>query len=411
MDIYMEIGSNEPCICGSGKKYKYCCLNKKIKNYNLKHSEFEMNKDFIYDIEIMSEEKRQKYLIEFTKEEYNSSYNPIFREMAKYKIDISFRNLVLGTVESIYYMMHFKKPSIPDILWSIEDLEKICESENWKIEFVRLCKEIAGFGESDTKLLCNRFERGEKIHNGEKVLLTGLLKEFFMYIKLPMMNQEKSIDYNLFRLSTQFVLEVLEKKLLPEGKYIDIVDMTVDVKNGIEIVTNYNFESSDKPIANGLPYFIALHHKKPLFNYINILNCSYPELSQKTIKELSKAIEDEMSIDEYNKEYISLNPAYLSWVNSLERELRDLFTLQFNNKKKFNNYRLEQLIDFFFEKYDFDFYSFTKKDLHEVRIIRNKITHDNYEVTLGELKSVRELIYDSNFLEYINAVKSDLESN
>lgn len=25
---YMKIGRNEPCPCGSGKKYKKCCLNK-----------------------------------------------------------------------------------------------------------------------------------------------------------------------------------------------------------------------------------------------------------------------------------------------------------------------------------------------------------------------------------------------
>ena len=25
-----KIGRNEPCPCGSGKKYKKCCLNKKV---------------------------------------------------------------------------------------------------------------------------------------------------------------------------------------------------------------------------------------------------------------------------------------------------------------------------------------------------------------------------------------------
>ena len=25
----MKIGRNDPCPCGSGKKYKYCCLNKR----------------------------------------------------------------------------------------------------------------------------------------------------------------------------------------------------------------------------------------------------------------------------------------------------------------------------------------------------------------------------------------------
>lgn len=401
----MKARRNDPCICGSGEKYKNCCLSKKINDLTLTNAEIKKDEEFISNIKIMDDEKRQKYLLTFAKEEYSSKHEPIFREIAKYKVDISFRQLVLATVETIYYMMYFKKPSIPAILWSIEDLEKICASEDWKTEFLRLCKEIAGFGESDIKLLSNRFERGEKIHEGEKILLKGLLKDFFMYVKLPMMHQKKYIDYNLFRLCTQFVLEVLEKKLLPEGKYLTIADITVDVKNGLEIVTDYKFTPSDTPMKETMPYYLALHHKKPIFNYINILNYDYSEISKKTIKELSKAIEDEMSIDEYNKEYISLNPAYLSWVNGLERELRELCILQNNNQQKFKNYRFEQLIDFFFDK-DGCSLDVTRTDIHKIRIIRNKITHDNYEVTIDELKEVRNLIYDSNFLEHINYLKS-----
>lgn len=26
-----KIGRNDPCFCGSGKKYKHCCINKPIK--------------------------------------------------------------------------------------------------------------------------------------------------------------------------------------------------------------------------------------------------------------------------------------------------------------------------------------------------------------------------------------------
>jgi len=25
-----KIGRNEPCLCGSGKKYKKCCINKEL---------------------------------------------------------------------------------------------------------------------------------------------------------------------------------------------------------------------------------------------------------------------------------------------------------------------------------------------------------------------------------------------
>ena len=28
--IGIKVGRNEPCICGSGKKFKKCCLNKEL---------------------------------------------------------------------------------------------------------------------------------------------------------------------------------------------------------------------------------------------------------------------------------------------------------------------------------------------------------------------------------------------
>jgi len=33
----MKIGRNEPCPCGSGKKYKKCCLNKPGKTFSMDH--------------------------------------------------------------------------------------------------------------------------------------------------------------------------------------------------------------------------------------------------------------------------------------------------------------------------------------------------------------------------------------
>lgn len=29
----MKIGRNDPCICGSSKKYKRCCINKQLEGY------------------------------------------------------------------------------------------------------------------------------------------------------------------------------------------------------------------------------------------------------------------------------------------------------------------------------------------------------------------------------------------
>ncbi|MEK6189991.1 MAG: SEC-C domain-containing protein, partial [Carnobacterium alterfunditum] len=58
----METGRNEPCPCGSGKKYKNCCLNNKEKrSFNLTKGIYE--KDFLplYDLELC----KPKTFIEF----------------------------------------------------------------------------------------------------------------------------------------------------------------------------------------------------------------------------------------------------------------------------------------------------------------------------------------------------------
>ena len=39
----MKLGRNEPCPCGSGKKYKNCCLGKEYKPY-CDHSEYAKQK-------------------------------------------------------------------------------------------------------------------------------------------------------------------------------------------------------------------------------------------------------------------------------------------------------------------------------------------------------------------------------
>ena len=49
----MRTGRNDPCPCGSGKKYKYCCLNKKDKSPMILTKEV-YEKDFIsvYNLEL-----------------------------------------------------------------------------------------------------------------------------------------------------------------------------------------------------------------------------------------------------------------------------------------------------------------------------------------------------------------------
>ena len=45
----MKIGRNDPCPCGSGKKYKNCCLNKKGQYMNGGASEYEAIRNIVHD--------------------------------------------------------------------------------------------------------------------------------------------------------------------------------------------------------------------------------------------------------------------------------------------------------------------------------------------------------------------------
>mgnify|MGYP001579657191 CR=1 FL=1 len=49
-DEITKFGRNEPCPCGSGKKYKKCCMNKKA--HGTQEDDFTLNNDFIIDNQI-----------------------------------------------------------------------------------------------------------------------------------------------------------------------------------------------------------------------------------------------------------------------------------------------------------------------------------------------------------------------
>jgi hypothetical protein len=52
--IIKKIGRNEPCPCGSGKKYKYCCLSKDDNVIPSKQQSSSLFDSNIYDIEKLS---------------------------------------------------------------------------------------------------------------------------------------------------------------------------------------------------------------------------------------------------------------------------------------------------------------------------------------------------------------------
>lgn len=55
----MKVGRNEPCPCGSGKKYKYCCYAKdSVKRETDKKEEPESNT--AVDEEMVAEEQKKK---------------------------------------------------------------------------------------------------------------------------------------------------------------------------------------------------------------------------------------------------------------------------------------------------------------------------------------------------------------
>lgn len=395
----MSIGRNDPCTCGSGKKYKKCCLlNETVESNTLKSLEVGTLSN-----KTMNETEKEDYLLEITKLEYDSSHAPKIRAISKYKADLSLREMVLATVEAICHMMYFKKPAISSILWNIEDIEKICNSKDLKREFVDLSKEMFNLDFSHTKTLMVRYDKGEKINEGEIVLLKGLLDDFNSYVRMPIVLQQEFVDYNFFRLHAELVLSILEKKLISENQYVTFIDLHIGVKKGIEIVSDFKLSFADEPLEVK-PYFVQVIHENELYNYLSVLKHDYPYLTTKTIRELSKAIADEKNFDEYNEEHISLNPAFLSWMISLEQELKEVFVLVFNDMK-FKNYRLEKLIDYFFEAQEFTFDDHFKTLLHEARMIRNKITHQDYEASIDDLQFVRETIYDHGLLQYLNAVK------
>lgn len=115
-----KIGRNDPCPCGSGKKYKHCCLGSKVATINRTTSKSE--KPGVSQLAIM---KFQQKLLDKPEE-----LEKIGKQIGKYSgdQDISFKDFILGS----WTLKKVSKMSTLEIIEKLESMNIDFETERFK---------------------------------------------------------------------------------------------------------------------------------------------------------------------------------------------------------------------------------------------------------------------------------------
>jgi len=100
----MKIGRNEPCPCGSGKKYKKCCIDKKVINSNLNSiyggdSLYDYHNNCLHTEEVKYKEINNKLLFLYdnykslSKKEIIDNYFIVMNFILDYAVDNNIRDV------------------------------------------------------------------------------------------------------------------------------------------------------------------------------------------------------------------------------------------------------------------------------------------------------------------------------
>ncbi|AKB75356.1 hypothetical protein MSLAZ_2095 [Methanosarcina lacustris Z-7289] len=119
-----KIGRNDPCPCGSGKKYKNCCLGRKVATTNQITSKPE--KQGISQLAIM----RFQQKLQEKPEELEKIGKQIGKQIGKYSDDqdTSFKDFILGG----WTLKKVRKMSTSDIIEKLESMNIDFEIERFK---------------------------------------------------------------------------------------------------------------------------------------------------------------------------------------------------------------------------------------------------------------------------------------
>lgn len=373
------IGRNEPCHCGSGQKYKKCCL---------KLDEERLNNGATI-----------------------SELSPSF-EIAKSKHDLAFgiKEMVLALIEQINIWLSRKNIQQYDVISNSQDLLNFANTTDMVELYLKINRKVLelnkrSFISLELKNLKERAKTLPSITVNERLILKTVaesnLGEFIL------LGDSQTADYSAMRIINEFAYQAL-KIGIPDNRYISKVTLYVDSDIYFkEKLVNWEFEYSSEKHNN---IFVDW---KPL----DILNDEYHKiahslhgLEEQSKNDIATALFQAKAIPYKSRNKASYNGLITSLTSILERELKLLIELNEGKKVpelmfgKINNY-LKDITLPYLENIP-DLYN----QLEILRKIRNKAAHGE-EVTYDDFITVKEFTIDRQLFEFISWAKFYFEEN
>lgn len=371
------LGRNEPCYCGSGKKYKKCCLK-------------------------IDEEKIQRGIVP----------EPLRKPIKRTSHDISFgiKELVLAQLEQIIMDLS-EKHIIPDyIIFNSQDLLKLATTNDMVEHYLTVTREVMElkgwqYIPLELKNLRERARTLPSLTENERLILKTVVQSNLA--EFVMLNDFQTADYSAMKINNEFCYQAI-KNGVPDDKHIWAITLYVDSDgNGKEKLVNWEFHYSEEPVHD------IWFDWKPL----DQLNDEYRKyahsmhgLEEESKNDLATVMYQEKAIPTKSKDKVSYRGMVTTYTGILERELKLLIEMNEGKKmpdltmKKINEYLKGNEIPYLSENT-----TALYEKLEEVRKIRNKAAHGSADVSYNDFLKVKTLLVDKQLLEYISWAKVHYE--
>lgn len=382
-------GRNEPCPCGSGVKYKKCCISKEI----------ELIKTPITSLR----EAVQKLNVT----------NPAIPSHDSAK---GIRELCLAQLEqvSIYLRREHKKDSVIEII--CRDLVELADAPESK--FIMVWKEmleIKGFSDQQivhrVPQLRESARNGAKLSSQERVLLKQLMESNLD--EYLMLTDMETADYGAMLVLTELCYRII-KEGIPANKKIDSITVYVGSGNQLD---SWNIEyKSELLVLNMVPeesenYIIIEWIPLDEFEheYEGVVHKLHG-LSDGSLKALATALYQERKLESTPRDRVSYNGLASYFTGILEQEFRALIA-QNEEGKNVKRLMWKEICDYI-KVNEIPYISDAIINVHEKMLeiypIRNKIAHGD-QISLDEYLLVKKISLDLQLLEFISWAKINHE--